>query len=186
MKEQILKLRKEGKTYKQIKEILGCSKGTISFHCGEGQKEKSRKRSEKIRNIKNNIPNKVCNFIKGAARHKTDRFQKRKGNIYSGEKTFTWNDVIKKFGEETICYLTGEKINLLLDKNYQFDHIIPKTRGGSSTIDNLGILHSTVNQMKGNLLNEELYEWCKKILEFKGYKIIQYVGSTGDGTSLGS
>jgi DNA-binding CsgD family transcriptional regulator len=33
LKSKILKLRKEGKTYKEIKYILGCSKGTISFHC---------------------------------------------------------------------------------------------------------------------------------------------------------
>jgi 5-methylcytosine-specific restriction endonuclease McrA len=40
MKEQILKLRLEGKSYSQIKSILGCSKGTIAFHCGKGQKHK--------------------------------------------------------------------------------------------------------------------------------------------------
>jgi DNA invertase Pin-like site-specific DNA recombinase len=33
MKENILKLRKEGKSYNEIKEILGCSKGTIAYHC---------------------------------------------------------------------------------------------------------------------------------------------------------
>jgi hypothetical protein len=40
MKEQILKLRSEGKTYDEIRTIVNCSKGTISYHCGEGQKEK--------------------------------------------------------------------------------------------------------------------------------------------------
>lgn len=33
MKEKILKLRKEGLTYNEIKEKLGCSKSTISYHC---------------------------------------------------------------------------------------------------------------------------------------------------------
>lgn len=33
-KEDILKLRAEGKTYKEICNLLNCSKGTISFHCG--------------------------------------------------------------------------------------------------------------------------------------------------------
>lgn len=47
MKEKILKLRKEGKTYDEIKEILKCSKGTISYHCGENQKEKARIRKNK-------------------------------------------------------------------------------------------------------------------------------------------
>jgi DNA-binding Lrp family transcriptional regulator len=32
MKEKIKKLRKEGKTYNEISKILGCSKGTISYH----------------------------------------------------------------------------------------------------------------------------------------------------------
>lgn len=41
MKEQILKLYRQGKSYREIQGILGCSKGTISFHCGEGQKRKS-------------------------------------------------------------------------------------------------------------------------------------------------
>lgn len=35
MKNKILKLRKEGKTYAEITSILGCSKSTISYHCGE-------------------------------------------------------------------------------------------------------------------------------------------------------
>ena len=33
MKEQILKLRKEGKSYNEIHEILGCAISTISYHC---------------------------------------------------------------------------------------------------------------------------------------------------------
>lgn len=43
MKGEILNLRKEGKTYNEITEILGCSKGTISYHCnnnGLGTKTK--------------------------------------------------------------------------------------------------------------------------------------------------
>jgi len=38
-KENILKLRAEGKTYTEIQKILGCSKGTISYHLGDGQKQ---------------------------------------------------------------------------------------------------------------------------------------------------
>ena len=33
MKDEILRLRKEGKTYNDISKILNCSKGTISYHC---------------------------------------------------------------------------------------------------------------------------------------------------------
>jgi orotate phosphoribosyltransferase-like protein len=49
MKENILKLRSMGYTYNQIQKELGCSKGTISYHLGEGQKEKNKQRSQKRR-----------------------------------------------------------------------------------------------------------------------------------------
>lgn len=55
MKEKILKLRSEGKTYNQIQETLKCSKGLISYHCGEGQKEKTKKRLRKMRSNKVNL-----------------------------------------------------------------------------------------------------------------------------------
>ena len=43
-KEQILKLASEGKSYREIEKILGCSKGTISYHLGQGQVEKYNER----------------------------------------------------------------------------------------------------------------------------------------------
>lgn len=52
MKESILELREQGKTYKEIVTILGCSKSTVSYHCGDGQKEKSKCRLKKNRNLK--------------------------------------------------------------------------------------------------------------------------------------
>ena len=33
LKEKVLKLRGENKTYDEIKDLLGCSKATISYHC---------------------------------------------------------------------------------------------------------------------------------------------------------
>jgi transposase len=40
-KENILKLREQGKSYREIQKILGCSKGTIAYHLGDGQKQKN-------------------------------------------------------------------------------------------------------------------------------------------------
>lgn len=48
-KEDIFRLRQEGKTYNQIQKVLGCSKGTIAYHLGDGQKEKYHQRSQKKR-----------------------------------------------------------------------------------------------------------------------------------------
>ena len=55
MKEKILKLRKEGKSYNEIQKLLGCSKGTISYHCGKGQKEKAKTRQRNRRYTKKSI-----------------------------------------------------------------------------------------------------------------------------------
>ena len=49
IKEDIIKLRENGYTYKQIKDELGCSKGTIAYHVGPGQKEKTKERSIRSR-----------------------------------------------------------------------------------------------------------------------------------------
>ncbi len=48
-KENILRLRAEGKTYNEIVSELGCAKSTVAYHCGLGQKEKTRYRTNGLR-----------------------------------------------------------------------------------------------------------------------------------------
>ena len=48
-KDKIIALHKEGKSYSEIQKILGCSKGTISYHLGSGQKEKSATTRNRLR-----------------------------------------------------------------------------------------------------------------------------------------
>jgi 5-methylcytosine-specific restriction endonuclease McrA len=71
MKDQILKLRKEGRTYKQITEILGCSKAVVSYHCSEKVKQKYRdyrnkNRKKSIRDFKSAAGGKcsICGYDK--------------------------------------------------------------------------------------------------------------------------
>lgn len=189
MREKILQLRSEGKTYKQIREILNCSKSTISYYCGEGQKEKTKNRTKLIR--KNNpILQKLDNF-KSRKINETDfilsedrekryfvdmvrKFQKRDGRKIDKDinTTFTWKDIVSIYGENTNCYLTGEPINLYKTE-YHFDHITPVSKGGDNSFDNLGIAHKIANQMKSDLSVDELIEWCVKILNHNGYNIIK-------------
>ena len=42
---KIIALKQDGKTYSEIMELLGCSKGTIAYYCGAGQKEKNVQRA---------------------------------------------------------------------------------------------------------------------------------------------
>lgn len=50
-KDEIIRLRSEGKTYNQIRDILGCAKSTIAYHVGDGQKQKTRDRSNRSRTL---------------------------------------------------------------------------------------------------------------------------------------
>ena len=172
MKEKILKLRSEGKSYNEIKKILGCSKSTISYHCGDGQKEKNNIRSKKCKN-KNYLINRLYHFTNRKLKVSVRDFQRRDGDklLDKQHKTFDYNNILKKFGVETICYLSGEAINLLTDSHYQLDHIVPVKKGGKNNINNLGVLHKDINRMKGELTVDEFIEWCKKILKHNGYEI---------------
>jgi DNA-binding CsgD family transcriptional regulator len=49
LKEEIEALRAQGLTYPEIQDQLKCSKGTIAYHLGEGQKEKTLKRQNDAR-----------------------------------------------------------------------------------------------------------------------------------------
>lgn len=175
MKNEILRLRQEGKSYKEICETLGCSKSTVAYHCGEGQKEKTTQRTRKRRSDLV-ILHKVANFqYDRKVKDKAEDFQRlrfqNKGKNRLGKRsiTFTWRDVIDKFGWETTCYLTGRKINLREPRTYQFDHIVPVAKGGVSTIDNLGICCRNANQAKHDMSVDELVQLCKEVLEHNGY-----------------
>ena len=48
-KEKIFQLYAEGKSFREIQKILGCSKSTISYHVGKGQKEKTLNRRKQSR-----------------------------------------------------------------------------------------------------------------------------------------
>lgn len=175
MKEQILELRNSGKTYNEIQKELGCSKSTISYHCGEGQKEKFRKRTQKLRDS-NALLSKCDQFNNKKLRYASNAFQneaaRRKTDDprYIKDRTFDYKDVVNKFGKETVCYLTGEKINLF-DDQYHFDHIVPVSKGGGSSIENLGITIPQANMAKQDLSVEELLLLCEKILKHNGYSV---------------
>ncbi len=177
---QIKKLRQRGYSYREIKKELGCSSGTISYHLSEGQKEKTLERTRQRRNNDplrrkldsftstrrvEKIAKEAKSTVAKLAWVKTQGFQRRMKSAYKSksEGNFTFNDVIEKMGRYTTCYLTGEPIDLMQPQTYEFDHIIPATKGGSNTLDNLGICCKEANRAKSDLSVEEFVEMCGKV-----------------------
>jgi 5-methylcytosine-specific restriction endonuclease McrA len=189
-RDRILELRAQGKSYNEIVLILGCSKGTIAFHCGKDQKKKHADRSRKNREKSHPYKKKIDTFFFNSRRSK-NKTKQTKSTIdrliyakvhgfckikvdnkeISMKTNFTVDDVINKFGKNPTCYLSGDSIDIYRSKTYEFDHIIPRSRGGTNDIDNLGICTREVNQSKRDMTPDEFINLCKKILEYNGYVV---------------
>lgn len=79
---------------------------------------------------------------------------KNRGQIM---ENYTYHDALKHLGGTQLkCYLTGIPINILED-DYQLDHILPVSKGGTNELTNMAITCVAANQMKGGLTNEELF-----------------------------
>jgi hypothetical protein len=190
LKDKILELRSQGHSYKYIENVLGCSKGTISFHCGVGQKEKSLARNNKRRKT-NPLQFKIYYFCSSKRNAKINehynlskqdkinnekiikrlkikvaRFFQSKDYTY-GEFMFSAKDLLEKIGDNPVCYLTGVNIDLNKPRSYHLDHIVPKSRGGDDSLNNCQIACREANQAKGDLLVSEFVELCKKVIKHK-------------------
>lgn len=161
-----MKLRNEGKSYKEIKKILNCSLSTISYHCGEGQKEK----------IKNRIKS-YKKTLNGILKRKKDNFSSINGNRRCPKRRVSLGFSSKKFKEKVksnpICYLTGRPIDLFQPKTYHCDHIIPVSKGGKSKLKNMGLACKNANMAKGDMSLDEFLQLCQEVLEHNGYKVIK-------------
>lgn len=185
MKEKILELRKQGKSYNEISNILNCAKSSVSYHCNEQIRIKHfirqkhyRKQNHpyvaKINRFRNEkINNSKKTFITAKTRKQlTDKvidFQKR-GNLMNQIK-FAVEDVINKFGENPKCYLTGQEIDVNKPSTYHFDHIIPVSRGGDNSLDNLGICTKNANLAKKDMTPDEFINLCKQVLKYNNVSL---------------
>lgn len=188
LKDDILKLRSEGYSHRQIAKLLNCNRGLVSYHCGNGVKNRI---NEKRKNYhKNHISNthpykqKYWNFVLQKQKIQNTEFQQytfkkicsqklkifnERGNMSENKPTL--EEVMNFLGDSPVCYLTGTPIDPMKSSTYSFDHKIPVSRGGSNSLDNLGICTKQANQCKSNMTPEELIEFCKSVLQYNGYKI---------------
>lgn len=172
MKEKILELRAEGLSYREIQKRLGCSRSTICDHCGEGQREKRIKRRKKY--WKRDLRNKIDHFTRDK-KYKNNRkitikdsylFLDKIRRFNEGfEMKFTMEEFLEKYKDKNIeCYITGEPIDITKPRTYQFDHIIPRAKGGNNSLENLGICTKQANMAKYDMNYEEFIEFCRKAI----------------------
>ncbi len=172
--DKIKQLRAEGKSYNQIVKEVGCSKSTVCYHCGEGQKAKNAAATKRLRSA-HSIVQRVERF-KGKKRKnalsKIRDFRRRKGSHFGAvTHTYTWKDVLERLGPAPVCYITGEPIDLQDPKSYTLDHFVSSTKGGDNSLDNLRVCKPYANMMKTNLSFDEFLSKCRQILEFHGYQV---------------
>lgn len=185
LKDKIIELSSLGYTWKQIQDELGCSDYPIMYWLHPDYRERVRE-SQKIKrkrgsNWRAKLQGKIDRF-KDRQISPNKHIRKNNGNKVLSRKIiwfkkkdmcknkFGLKDVLDKFGTSTICYLTGEAIDLMND-DYNLDHIIPICKGGSCELDNLGITTPIANACKATLTEDEFVELCKKVLIHHGYEV---------------
>lgn len=121
------------------------------------------------------LAKKIENFFnsnrksKKAFTTKVRDFQRRECDYTRPE--FTTNDLLNKIINNPICYLSGREIDLLRGETYHLDHILPNSRGGDNSIENLGLATKEANIGKSNLTIREYIDLCVDILTTHGYNV---------------
>lgn len=69
-----------------------------------------------------------------------------------------------------VCALTGRPLNLM---DAHLDHIIPRSRGGANSPENLRWVCAEANTAKGNLLDSEFSTLCFQVAEYIGRLIVE-------------
>lgn len=192
IKNIILELKNQGLSNSDVAKQLKCSKSSITYHLSLDCRNKSKLRLKKLRMKYHPYKTKTDRFLlrhtngkvkpkhsakwKSLLHHKIKMFcmthQQRKiknmnKSVELSPNNFTYKDVLEKFGETPKCYLTGKNINIYDPRTYQFDHIVPVSRGGDCSLDNLGICTKQANSAKSDMTKDEFINFCREVIKYQ-------------------
>lgn len=79
-----------------------------------------------------------------------------------------WESVVRD--ADFKCHICGEKIVLDIGSpnRLSLDHIVPLSRGGENTKDNVTPTHRRCNQSRSDMTLKEFDEWIKLVARFRG------------------
>ena len=169
LKNNILRMRSEGASYRKIQAVLGCSKATIAYYLSDGEKAKVAERTRALRS-QNSLIRKTESFQaqrKGQNNKAAHFHRDYEGGGY-GPMNFSYDDVVEYLDGNYTCYLTGDTIELNDPKSYSFDHIVPVSRGGTNELHNLGLTTREANAAKSDMTVEEFVDMCVKVAKHFG------------------
>jgi CRISPR/Cas system Type II protein with McrA/HNH and RuvC-like nuclease domain len=159
---QVQKHKKENLSNREIARLYNCSPGTVGSHVKKiKQKLKLKNALRRAKRKENPIKYRIEGIIKRHREYNVKRGLPRNHNIEIDKELLE-----EKLKSNTTCYLTGEEIDLTNSLSYEIDHIIPLSRGGKSSNDNLALVTRQANQCKGDNTVEELFHFSKRMVTY--------------------
>jgi len=150
--EQIKEIKEKSKkqSLASLSREYQVSFNTIKYHTRENTKDISRDYYQKY---KSNIRMILCYKIRDFSKDKN-----------GSKMNFTVDDLLLKIGDFPKCALTNRKIDLTDSSSYQLDHIIPRTKNGSNSIENCQIVCKDANMAKRDLTIIEFKKLCEDVI----------------------
>lgn len=166
---RIIELREKGYSYRKISNELNCSLNAVQYHLVEKTRLKNREKSKLYKNRKKNnikVEKKHYKESKELLQSLHARRYGFLGKVKENEKRFSFYEFRDYLIKNNFCYLTGEIINIEEKDSYEIDHIIPKSKNGERTLNNLGLLSKKINQAKKDMDLFEFIDLCNKVSKF--------------------
>lgn len=143
---------------KKVSEIRASLKGSSS---------QRKKEIIRILNITEEKYNEILRYKDWVTnlQQKIERFKNKNGKPPVVD--FNVKEVIQRFGENPICYISGAKVSW---ETCALDH---KDNDGSNELDNMGVATGFLNWIKGVMPLNYMFSLFKRVLEYNGFTVIK-------------